>query len=69
MGAAGSTRVAAFLRASHMLAGCWTSDDGGRRNGNRDFDAEYDVSRRVQEFLLRTSREGYKPIPTDKVME
>jgi hypothetical protein len=54
--------IAAFLRASQMLAGCWTSDDDGRRDGNRDFDAEHDVSRRIQEFLLRTSREAAREV-------
>ena len=40
--------IAAFLRASQMLAGRWTSDDDGQRHGNRDYEGEYDVSRRIR---------------------
>ncbi|MCU1347709.1 MAG: hypothetical protein JWO56_739, partial [Acidobacteria bacterium] len=54
--------IAAFLRASKMLAGRWTSDDDGQRHGNRDHEGEYDVSRRIQEFLLRTSPEAAREV-------
>lgn len=47
--------IAAFARASRTLAGWWTSDDDRRSGGRRDFHTESDVSRRIQEFLLRTS--------------
>ena len=51
--------IAAFTRASRMLAGWWTSDDDRRdRGGYRDFQTESDVSKRIQEFLLRTSLEA-----------
>ncbi len=46
--------IAAFTRASHTLAGWWTSNDDRRGRGHRDFHTESDVSQRIQEFLLRT---------------
>jgi hypothetical protein len=56
--------IAAFLRASQMLAGCWTSDDKGQRRGDRDFQSESDVSRGIQEFLLRTPPEAAREVLT-----
>ena len=47
--------ITAFARASRTLAGWWTSDDDRRSRGHRDFHTESDVSKRIQEFLLRTS--------------
>jgi hypothetical protein len=49
--------IAAFTRASHTLAGWWTSDDNRGSGGNRNFHTESDVSQRIQEFLMRTSPE------------
>jgi hypothetical protein len=54
--------IAAFLRASHMLGGCWTSDYNGRRRDNRDFEGEYEVSQHIQEFLLRTTPEAAREV-------
>ena len=48
--------IAAFARASRTLADWWTSDDD--RGGSRNFYTESDVSRRIQEFLLRTLPEA-----------
>lgn len=53
--------IAAFTRASHTLAGWWTSDDR-RGGGNRKFHTESDVSQRIQEFLLRTSPEAAQQV-------
>ena len=50
--------IAAFTRASHTLAGWWTSNDDRRGRGHRDFHTESDVSQRIQEFLLRTFPEA-----------
>ena len=50
--------IAAFTRASGALAAWWTSDDDRRGGGHRNFRTESDVSQRIQEFLLRTSREA-----------
>lgn len=49
--------IAAFARASRTLAGWWTSDDDHRSGRHRDFHTEADVSKRIQEFLLRTSQD------------
>ena len=54
--------IAAFTRASHTLAGWWTSNDDRRSRGHRDFHTESDVSQRIQEFLLRTSREAARRV-------
>ena len=54
--------IAAFTRASHTLAGWWTSDADRRGGGHRDFYTESDVSQRIQEFLLRTSREAARRV-------
>ena len=56
--------IAAFTRASRMLVGWWTSDDDQRRRGSRNFQAEHDVSSRIQEFLLRTSPEAGEQVLT-----
>ena len=50
--------IAAFARASRTLAGWWTSDDDRRSRGHRNFHTESEVSRRIQEFLLRTFPEA-----------
>ena len=50
--------ITAFTRASRTLAGWWTSDDERRSGGHRDFHTEFDVSQRIQEFLLRTFPEA-----------
>ncbi len=50
--------IAAFTRASGALAAWWTSDDDRRGGGHRNFHTESEVSERIQEFLLRTSREA-----------
>ena len=54
--------IAAFTRASHTLTGWWTSNDDRRSRGHRDFHTESDVSQRIQEFLLRTSREAARRV-------
>lgn len=54
--------IAAFVRASRMLASCWTLDDNGQGRRNRDFQMESDVSQGVQEFLLRTSPEAAREV-------
>ena len=54
--------IAAFTRASHTLAGWWTSNDDRRCRGHRDFHTESDVSQRIQEFLLRTSRDAARRV-------
>jgi hypothetical protein len=54
--------IAAFTRASRTLAGWWASDDERRGGRDRDFHTEYDVSQRVQEFLLRTSPEAAQQV-------
>ena len=50
--------IAAFARASRTLAGWWTSDNDRSSRGHRDFHRESEVSRRIQEFLLRTFPEA-----------
>ena len=54
--------IAAFTRASHTLAGWWKSNDNRRRRGHRNFHTESEVSRRIQEFLLRSSREAARRV-------
>ena len=50
--------ITAFARASLTLARWWTSNDDRSRRGHRSFHTESEVSRRIQEFLLRTSPEA-----------
>lgn len=54
--------IAAFTRASHVLAAWWTSADDRRGGSDRNFHRESDVSQRTQEFLLRTSPEAAQQI-------
>ena len=56
------TAITAFTRASRTLAGWWTSNDDRRSRGHRDFDTESAVSKRIQEFLLRTSPDAAQRI-------
>lgn len=54
--------VSAFRRASRTLADWWTSDDDRRNGGHRDFHTESEVSKRIQEFLMRTSPDAAKQV-------
>jgi len=54
--------IAAFTRASQVLAGWWTSDEDNQRRRARNFQAESDVRERIQEFLMRTSREAAREV-------
>ncbi|HEX5177807.1 MAG TPA: hypothetical protein VFW04_00635 [Gemmatimonadaceae bacterium] len=54
--------IEAFARASNTLASWWTADDTRHSQGNRNFRIEGNVSRRVQEFLLRTSPEAARKV-------
>ena len=54
--------ITAFTRASRTLVGWWAADDDYLSGGDRNFYTESDVSKRIQEFLLRTSREAAQQV-------
>lgn len=54
--------IAAYSRASHALAGWWTTDDSQCSRGDRDYETESRVSKRVTEFLMRTSPESARQV-------
>lgn len=56
--------IAAFIRASHTLVAWWISDDEHQRRGGRNFEIEFDISRCIQNFLLRTSQEAAQQVLT-----
>lgn len=54
--------IAAFTRASETLVGWWKSGDARDHRRDRNFHTESDVSQRLQEFLLRTSRDAAREV-------
>lgn len=50
--------IAAFVRASNTLVSSWESGDDREHSRDRNFQTESDLSQRLQEFLLRTSRDA-----------
>ena len=54
--------IAAFARASKTLVGWWKIDDDRKHRRERNFQTEYDVSQRLQEFLLRTTPQAAQEV-------
>lgn len=54
--------VACFTRAASTLVDSWTSDDDRANRRSRDFHGESDISKRFQEFLLRTTPEAAQQV-------
>lgn len=54
--------IAAFSRASKTLVEWWEADEEQEHRHNRNFSAESEVARRIQEFLLRTSPEAAREV-------
>lgn len=57
-----SFAIAAFARASTILVGLWQSQDDGGHRRRRDYETEAAISRCLQGFLLRTSREAARDV-------
>ncbi len=57
-----SVAIAAFARASTILVGLWQSKDDGGHRQRRDYETEAAISRCLQGFLLRTSREAARDV-------
>lgn len=47
--------VAAFVRASRALVGWWDAGDDRERRRDRNFEIEAAISKRLQEFVMRTT--------------
>jgi hypothetical protein len=54
--------IAAFARASKTLVSWWKSGDARDHRRDRNFHIESEVSERLQEFLLRTSRDAAREV-------
>ena len=54
--------IACFTRAASSLVDSWKSDEDRANRRSRDFHGEFDISQRLQEFLLRTTREAAQQV-------